>query len=240
MTIMRRSATHIKINVLCILNLHSILIAKESSQSQLVPSVQHADRGPSLCAIKPELQKAGAGVRGARRPEARGTGKSKFTSAVKRQRRSVFNIFQRVLPFHVVSSSSSASATGAVPTSQLQLELLKRENRRYRYIRCSEWSILFLGLLCGHGKGRERGIQICTLNYKLKSLKVLKAFAETKAKSKHNKGIKIASEQTNKRKQGRGTDGRTETDPGRQGIRGACCFVSVLLICTWNTKDTFS
>lgn len=52
MTIMRRSAVHIKISVLCILNLHSILIAERSSQSQLVPS-------PSLCAIKPELPKAG-------------------------------------------------------------------------------------------------------------------------------------------------------------------------------------
>lgn len=58
------------------------------------------------------------------------------------------------------------------------------------------------------------GTNFCTLNYKLKSLKALKAFAETKAKSKHNKGIKIASEQTNKRKQncqqrrgGGGSDG---------------------------------
>lgn len=126
MTIMRRSAVHIKISVLCILNLHSILIAERSSQSQLVPSVQHTDRGPSLCAIKPELPEAGAecqrdGTDGRRGYEARGTGKSKFTSAVKRQRRSVFNIFQRVLPFHVVSSSSSASAAGAdaAPSSQL-------------------------------------------------------------------------------------------------------------------------
>lgn len=147
-----------------------------------------------------------------------GSGQSKFTFAVKRQRRCVFNIFQRVLPFHVVSSSLSARRGS--PEAQ---------GKRCRG--CRGGSTASSGQSCSlHG-----GTNFCTLNYKLKNLKALKAFAETKAKSKHNKGIKIASEQTNKRKQN-----CQQRGGWRERVWGQRVCVSVLLICTWNTKDTFS
>lgn len=121
-------------------------------------SVPHTDR-PILCAIKQQAQACGWLGGG------KGMGKSKFTSAVKRQRRSVFNIFQRVLPFHVVSSSSSASApgtgAGAVPVP-VGVTVAEKRTEDTDTLGV-EWSILFLRLLCrhswdGNGNGRDTNL----------------------------------------------------------------------------------
>lgn len=120
-------AMRIKISVLCLLNLHSILIAKKSQRER-----NRERESDPMCAIKRGMGVvAGKGRREERLRQKSGRGQSKFTFAVKRQRRCVFNIFQRVLPFHVVSSSLSARRGS--PEAQG-----KRCGEH-----CVEWSILF-------------------------------------------------------------------------------------------------
>lgn len=149
-------AIRIKISVLCVPYLHSILIAKKCTQSQLVPRCKGVRKEPNerteertnLCAIKRQNTARDGGGQQRQRLRANGraverqsgrAGQSKFTFAVKRQRRCVFNIFQRVLPFHVVSSSLSARPQA-------------KDRERQREREQVEWSILFL-----RERGGERG-----------------------------------------------------------------------------------
>lgn len=127
-------AMRIKISVLCLLNLHSILIAKKSQREQERNREGERESDP-MCAIKRGMGVvAGKGRREEGKGQKSGRGQSKFTFAVKRQRRCVFNIFQRVLPFHVVSSSLSARRGS--PEAQ-------RKRGRGCGEHCVEWSILF-------------------------------------------------------------------------------------------------
>lgn len=166
---MRWSAIHIKINVLCILTyLHSILIAKKSSQSQLVPR-SHTPTDPSYVQLnsKPRLAVGWVGARAWAKANLRPLSKGSDVAYL-----IFFSVFYHFMLCHHHRQHQLQERAQAQSQSQSESRLLKREQKIQIH---SAWSgqSCSLGFCAGiaeTGTGMD-GIQICTLNYKLKSLK---------------------------------------------------------------------